>query len=426
MKAESFNPSTPTLSPEERAARSKRTLGIVFLTVFLDLIGFGIIIPIQPFYAQTLGAEPALITLLGASFSLMQFVFSPVWGKLSDRVGRRPVMLISIAMSSVGYLMFALSHSLPMLFVARMLAGLGGANIGTAQAIIADSTPKESRAKGMGLIGAAFGLGFIFGPALGGFFVRFGLSVPIFIAAGLCAANWLLAVFILPETYHLRNGKSGPSHPGFSWAALKHAARHPGVARLFSLYLYFSVAFSMMEQVLALYVEKTWLRDSTEAPVTLATHAATMTTQLLVVVGVTAVIVQGGLIGHLVKRFGERRLLVAGMSSVALALLLVPFTEYFGPFIYLVLLMIPMAFGAGITNPSLSSLLSQSVNADEQGSSLGLGQSLAALGRVIGPTFSGALFMVHKGLPFWVGGSLMSLSVLVALFSRSPARVPAR
>ena len=153
----------------------KKILTLVFLTVFLDLVGFGIIIPIQPFYAEKLGASPTVITLLGASFSLMQFLFGSFWGRLSDRIGRRPVMLLSIACSSIGYAIFGAAESLPILFLARMLAGFGSANIGAAQAIIADCTPPESRAKGMGLIGAAFGLGFIFGPAMGGFF---GQSTP--------------------------------------------------------------------------------------------------------------------------------------------------------------------------------------------------------------------------------------------------------
>lgn len=380
----------------------------------MDLIGFGIIIPIQPFYAQLLGAEPWVITLLGASFSLMQFIFSPMWGRLSDRVGRRPIMLVSILIASAGYLLFGLAGSLPMLFFARMLAGLGSANIGTAQAIIADSTPKHSRAKGMGLIGAAFGLGFIFGPALGGFFVRFGLSVPIFIAAGLCLVNFALAYFILPETLYLTKGNARKSHAAFSWKALKHAARHVGVGRLFFLFFCFSAAFSMLEQVLALFIESTWVAGGGDSGLKLAQKAAEMTTEMLVVVGVTAVIVQGGLIGKFVKRFGEKRLLGVGIAFVAASFLAIPATQY-GPYIWLLALMVPLAFGSGLTNPSLVSLLSRSVDPDEQGTALGLGQGLAALGRVAGPACSGFLFQMHKTTPFWVGGALMAFSVVVAL-----------
>ena len=215
---------------------NKKILLLVFLTVFLDLVGFGIIIPIQPFYAEKLGASATQVTLLGASFSLMQFLFGSFWGRLSDRIGRRPVMLLSIGCSSIGYLIFGFSESLTVLFLARMLAGFGSANIGAAQAIIADSTPPESRAKGMGLIGAAFGLGFILGPAVGGFFSQFALSFPAYVAAGLGAFNFIFALTSLPETCPQKLGqpaKNQVAHrPGFSWSALKHAARHPNVGKL--------------------------------------------------------------------------------------------------------------------------------------------------------------------------------------------------
>lgn len=413
-----MNPNAPIVDKRQ----SKKTMAIVFLTIFLDLVGFGIIIPIQPFYAKSFGAEPALITLLGASYSLMQFLFSPIWGRLSDRVGRRPIMLVSIAITSLGYCILGFADSIALLFVARMLSGLGGANIGTAQAIIADSTTPELRAKGMGLVGAAFGLGFIFGPIMGGYFVRFGLATPIFIAAGLCAVNLVLAFIILPETRFLRAEKKTVAHLGFSWKTLKHASRHPGVARLFALYFYFSIAFSMMEQVLALFIEKTWVAGGTGTPELLAQRAAQMTTHILVVVGVTATLVQGGLIGRLVKRFGERQLVILGIACVSASLLSIPLTGAFDSYYWLAGLMIPLAFGAGVFNPSISSLLSRSVDADEQGGSLGLGQSLSALGRVVGPGFSGALFQINKGAPFWVGGALMGLCVLVAFTVRGSHR----
>lgn len=386
---------------------NKKTLGVVFLTVFLDLVGFGIIIPVQAFYAESLGASPTLITILGASYSLMQFIFAPIWGKMSDRVGRRPIMLVSIAIGCVGYLIFGFSNTLWVLFVARMLSGLGAGNIGTAQAIIADSTPPEGRAKGMGLIGAAFGLGFIFGPAIGGSFAQFGLTVPVFIAAGLAAVNWILAYFILPETRFLHPEAPAAGHRGFSWAALKHAARHEGVARIFSLYFYYAVAFSMMEQVLALFVKANWITGKLDLTNDLADKkAAFMTMELLVVVGVVATIVQGGLIGRLVKKFGEKALLTVGMGVVAVTLLVLPSTATL-PFYTLLILMAPMAFGTGVINPSISSLLSRSVGKDEQGASLGIGQSLSALGRVFGPAMAGLFYEIHQGLPYWIGGGLM-------------------
>jgi MFS family permease len=299
-----------------------------------------------------------------------------------------------------------------------MLSGLGAGNIGTAQAIIADSTPPEHRAKGMGLIGAAFGLGFIFGPAIGGSFAQFGLTVPVFIAAGLAALNGILAYFILPETrfLHPEAPAEAPANPHrtLSWAALKHAARHPGVSRIFSLYFYYAVAFSMMEQVLALFVLDAWVSKMNLAQEAADKKAAFMTMQLLVVVGVTATIVQGGLIGRLVKKFGEKRLLAFGMALVALTLLALPGTEHLS-FTALLLLMIPMAFGTGVMNPSISSLLSRSVDKDEQGGTLGIGQGLSALGRVVGPSMAGLFYDIHMGMPFWVGGGLMVLSTALCL-----------
>ncbi|NBV50097.1 MFS transporter [bacterium] len=403
-------------SPQTRSS----ILGIVFFTVFLDLIGFGILIPIQPFYAQKLGASPSVITLLGASFSAMQFLFGSFWGRLSDRIGRRPVMLISIALTAFGYLLFGLSSSLTVLFIARMLSGLGSANIGTAQAIIADSTDAENRAKGMGLIGAAFGLGFIFGPVLGGLVVKFGLEAPAFVAAGLSAINWVIALIRLPETNPVKEAKAlhvpkVTSRPQLSWAALKHAARHPQVGYILAMYLIFSASFSMMENVLGLFIQHYWVPHGSISTDFESKHAASLTAYMLIVVGVTATIVQGYLIGKLAKRFGEKKLLVVGPALVALAFFLIPEIGWSGVYGGMLLVAIIMASGTGITHPSLSSLLSRSVDADEQGGTLGLGQSLAALGRVLGPSVSGLLFQVYPGLPFWTGSILLLITSLLAV-----------
>lgn len=400
---------------------SKNTLFIIFLTVFLDLIGFGIIIPIQPFFAEELGASPSTVTLLGASFSLMQFLFAAVWGRLSDRVGRRPVMLISIGITAIGYVWFGFARTLPALFAARMLAGFGSANIGTAQAVIADSTTHETRAKGMGLIGAAFGLGFIFGPALGAFFGQYGLTVPAFVAAALSTLNWISAFFILPETYP-KEARSQNAHVGghgFSIKALKHAARHPNVSSLFLIYLTYTVAFSMMEQSIGLFLERRFV--TAELPDIRAKQAAALTGYYLIAVGVTATIVQGGLIGRLAKLFGERKLLATGTAFIGISLSLTPFFAGFEIFKIMFIPAVWTALGAGLTNPSLSSLLSRAVDRDEQGGTLGLGQSLAALGRVIGPACAGVLFERTIGLPFWLGGVLMAVCVTIALSLRGPS-----
>lgn len=387
---------------------------VVFLTVFLDLLGFGIIIPVLPFYAETLGASPAVVTWLGASFSLMQFLFAPVFGRISDRVGRRPVMLFSIAAAAAGFTLFGFSTTLAMLFFSRMLSGIGMANLGTAGAIIADSTDAQSRAKGMGLMGVAFGLGFTLGPAIGGLFVRWGLAAPAFAAAALSALNLVLAFWLLPETNTSQAATS--AHGGFSLRALRHAARHANVGALFLLYLTFASAFSMMEQVLGLYIERVWAPGAYE-------RAARLTAYSLMVVGLTAIVIQGGCIGRLAKRFGEGALLRAGTFLVAVSFVLIPAAGT-AAFVWFLPVCVVMAAGSGITNPSLLSLLSQSVDPDEQGGVLGLGQGLAALGRILGPSVAGLFFQVAPTIPFWVGAGLLLVCTGIAL--RLPYRAAAR
>ncbi len=413
-------------------------IGILFLTVFLDLVGFGILIPIQPFYAELFGARPATITLLSASFSLVQFLFAPLLGRLSDSVGRRPIMLFTIAINAIGYMLFGLATSLPMLFLARITSGFGSANLGTAQAIIADSTTPETRAKGMGIIGAAFGLGFILGPAIGGLFGQYGLSIPPFVAAGLSTVNWFYAYFMLPETHPSRRTGAGElpagalsapagdvpdryrGRPGLSWHELKKAIEHPNVLQLFWLYLVGTVAISLMEQTLGLYIERIWLPTGTgHATAEHLREASAMTAYFLVVVGLTGALVQGVLIGRLARRFGERRLVVAGTVIVALTLVLIPVVA--GLRIYALLLSLGplLALGGGLLNPSVPSLLSQSVESDAYGGILGLGQSLSALGRVVGPLFAGVLFEVSYDVPFYLGAGLMATCTLVALTIRA-------
>ena len=401
-----------------------RTLAIVFFTVLLDLIGFGLIIPIQPFLAETLGAPPSVITLLGASFSLMQLLFAPFWGRLSDRIGRRPVLLISIGLTAFGYLVFGLADQLWLLFAARMLSGFGGANLGAAQAIIADSTTPENRAKGMGLIGAAFGLGFILGPALGGYLGQFGLSTPALAAAGLSALNLVFAVFCLPETYPPEKRAAQAKESGssvvhgkapLSLKAIRHAGRHLNVRELFLFITTYTVAFSLMEQVLALFVERYWVHGLTGlTPREGAQRAALLTANILIVVGVTATIVQGGLIGRLVKKFGEKNLLYTGGVILIFTYLAIPWIGKSGIYPLMLVNAAFMAMGSGVINPSWTGLLSRSVDPNEQGGVLGLGQGLGALGRVIGPTMAGTLFQLDPRLPFWVGSVLLLVCVHIA------------
>jgi len=414
---------------------SNRALPIVMLTVFLDLVGFGILIPIQPYLALSFGASPWTVTLLSASYSLMQFLFVPLWGRISDRIGRRPVMLISVGITALGYLLFAMADSLVLLFVARMISGFGGANIGTAQAIIADSTSSKDRARGMGMIGIAFGLGFICGPAIGGVFGQFGLSAPAYAGACLSFINLMIAIAYLPETRWLKS-KQGPklapsakkTYLAINFSAalttLRNAA--PNVPRLLSLSFMITLAFSLFEQSLSLFVQATWVPEAEQffglgpaAAQPTMRHAVQLTTYFLVTVGLTSAVVQGGLIGRLATRFGERRLISMGTLTLAAGLFLLPLVGSLQQFWLLLIIAVMLAFGMGITLPSISSLLSKSASADEQGATLGLGQSLSALGRVIGPSFAGLFFELYRGAPFFIGSGLMLISVAISFFVRT-------
>ena len=410
-------------------------LKIAFLTTFIDLLGFGIIIPIQPFYAESFGASPATITLLGASYSLMQFLLSGPIGKLSDRVGRRPVLLVSVALITVGYLAFAQATTITGLFIARMISGIGGANLGAAQAIIADITPPDQRARGMGLIGAAFGLGFVFGPAIGGFLGRWGVVVPIYAAAVLAFMNLCFIYFNLPETLRSKSIEGSAESSDVKHQVPAHSSTHSPsviakiwgyqyVPQLLGVALSFTLAFAMMEQTVGLFIERAWVSQS----LTLDERhreAATLTAYFLVAVGIGASIVQGGLIGRLTRRFGEVMLCRVGVLVAIGTFLVIPWAGANAPFSTMMLIGVVMACGTGVLHPSRNSLLSQGCPPEVQGGALGANQSLASLGRVIGPACAGFLFEVSPNMPFWVGAGVMltSLFFVLSLSVPTPSRV---
>jgi multidrug resistance protein len=390
---------------------------VVFLTMFLDLVGFGIIIPIQPFFAENYGASPTLITLLGGSFSLMQFIFVPVWGRLSDRIGRRPVMLGSIAITAVGYALFATAETIEMLFVSRMLAGFGAANIATSLAIMADISPPDERAKAMGIIGAAFGLGFVFGPAIGGLLGQISPQAPIWAAAGLSTINLIAAVFLLPET--LKESERATRERNML-RVFRRVAKRQNVMPLLLTTLVITTGFSLMEQVLGLFIEHSWVTGSVEVQRDLAfKEAAGLTGIVLVVIGVVMSLVQGKYIGPLVKRYGEKRLLLVGAVGNVVTLALIPATVWVG-FWGLLVVGAMMGLFSGIWSPSLQSVLSRSVEPDEQGATMGLNQSLSSLGRVVGPAFAGVLYELSRDIPFLLGAAIVSLTVLLIVKVQQP------
>jgi DHA1 family tetracycline resistance protein-like MFS transporter len=401
---------------------SRSPLVVIFTTVFIDLVGFGIVIPVLPFYAEgtRFNATPRMVGLLFASYSIMQLIFSPILGRLSDKYGRRPVLLISIIGTGIGFLILGFAKTLALLFVGRILDGITGGNISTAQAYIADITTKEDRAKGMGLLGAAFGLGFILGPAIGGILSQWGIEVPFLFAAGLCFANAILLYFTLPETVT-------PDHPARSSAArgrglmpLIESLKNPRLGFVLAIYFLFVVAFSIMTTAFSLY---TMFRFG---------YDAKRNGYLFAYVGLIAVIIQGGLIGRLVKKFGELPLVITGALCFTLSLFAVPFVgPRAGGLIGLLIGGGVFSLGNSLATPALNSLASKSVGPAEQGTVLGITQSAASLARAVGPTITAILihsttsyygadgkphFMSDHSLfvTFWTAAAIMFLAFALA------------
>jgi multidrug resistance protein len=372
-------------------------LVVIFITVFIDLLGFGIIIPLLPFYALSFGASAFEIGLLGTSFSLMQFLFSPIWGRWSDRVGRKPIILVGLFGSCLSYVTLALATSLPMLFIARIVGGIAGANIPTAQAYIADVTTPENRAKGMGMVGAAFGLGFIFGPALGGVLSRISPETPMWCAAALCGANMVAAWFLLPES----RVATASSRTLGRMEAFRHAMKKPTLVILLAIYFIVVMAFSGFEATFALFSEARF------------GYTAASIGFLFAFIGVVLALVQGVLVGRVVKRIGEHRLIPFAITAIALSIGMLPFIwNVPGLLVALGLL----AVGMGFNGPSITSMVSRLSHTDDQGGILGLASSLASLGRVAGPAWGGYLYdRFGMTTPYLTASALLCIAFVVAL-----------
>jgi multidrug resistance protein len=369
-------------------------LVIIFITVFIDLLGFGIIIPLLPFYAESFGANAFTIGLLGTSYSLMQFLFSPIWGRWSDKIGRKPIILVGLMGSCLSYFTLAVASSLSLVFLARLIGGIAGANIPTAQAYIADITTPENRAKGMGMVGAAFGMGFVFGPAIGGVLSRFGPSTPMWCASALCLANFIAASLLLPES-------RTPAHHAATlgrMAAFRRAVGHPQLLLLLALFFVVTVSFSGFEATFALFSERKF------------GFTASSIGLMFAFIGVVLSIVQGVLVGRAVKRVGEARLITAATLLIAISLGLLPFA----PTVPLLMVTLGLlAVGMGFNGPSLSSMVSKLSDPNDQGGILGLASSLASLGRVFGPAWGGFLFdRFGMTMPYLSAAVIMMIAFL--------------
>ncbi len=372
-----------------------RPLAIIFLTIFVNLVGFGIIIPLLPFYAETFGASPLVIGLLFAIFSICQLVAAPALGDLSDRYGRRPVLIFSLAGTVISFVMMALAHSLTMLFLARIVDGLSGGNISTARAYVADVTEPKDRARAYGLIGAAFGLGFIFGPALSGILAKISYTAPIWAAAGLTFVAAAMAYLWLPETIH--RAQAGTGNP---FRFLIPLLRRERVGRMLAIDFIYWFAFSIFQTTFALFAAR---RFGFDAP---------KTGYFLAGFGVLGAVIQGGMIRPIVRRLGDKPTFMLGLVCGAIGLV----ASALAPTVFLFsLALVPLAFGIGFGHPTVSSLVSKVGQSDEQGRVQGAASAVESLGRTVGPVWGNASLQFSLSVPYLSAAGFLLLTVLMTI-----------
>lgn len=394
----------------------RSSIGIIFLTVLIDLIGFGIVIPVLPLYAERFGATPIQIGLLVGAFSFCSFLFAPVLGRLSDRFGRRPVLICSVIGTAFGFYLMGAAPSigaslgttgvLALLFTARIIDGISGGNISTAQAYIADITAPEDRARAMGFIGAAFGLGFMIGPAIGGIMSQISLAAPFYFAGALATLNAIFIYIRLPES--LAPEHRSDRHPQQTIAEVFRHSNGPGLALAISSYFFSIAGFAIMTTLYAMFNEHRFGLNVKQ------------TGYIFALIGSIAVIIQGGLLRQLLKRRSEAQLSVVGAGLMATALALLPLVNSVAMLIFISSL---IAVGNSLTTPTLQGLASRFVDKRWQGRAAGLMQSSGALGRTVGPVLAGWLLHFDLGksidhyarTPFWIGAALLVVTFFLML-----------
>jgi len=373
-----------------------RPLFVIFLTIFVNLIGFGIIIPLLPFYAETFGASPIVVGLLFASFSVCQLIAAPALGDISDRYGRRPVLIFSLAGTVASFVMLAVAHSVTMLFLARIVDGLSGGNISTARAYVADVTEPGDRARAYGLIGAAFGLGFILGPAISGLLARLSYTAPIWAAAAITLVATIVAWLWLPETVH--RAHAGVGNPFHYLPAL---LARPIVRRVLAIDFVYWLAFSIFQTTFALYAQR---RFGFDVPRTGYFFAA---------FGVLGAVLQGGFIRPVVRRLGDKTTFLVALACASVGLLAAAAAHSVAA---LVAALIPLAFGLGFGHPTVASLVSRAGRGDEQGRMQGAAGALESLGRTVGPIWGNAsLQRWGEGTPYVSAAGFLVLTLLMSV-----------
>ena len=384
----------------------KKPIIVIFLTIFIDMLGFGIIIPILPIFSKELGAENYQVGLIAMSYPMMNFLFAPFWGSLSDRFGRRPIILVSVLITTIAYLIFAQSVNLWILLLSRILSGIGSANLSVAQAYVADVSRPEDRAKTMGLIGAAFGLGFIIGPTAGGYLKSLSSVGHVdwvgYGAAAICMVNLVWAYWQLPESLKVRN-----DHLKFNFKVVSGIARElrkPVIRELLLINFIFITAFMIMQIAASLF----WREFIGLTEIQMG--------YMFAFIGVLTVVVQGGLVGRMVHRFGESRLVSAGIYLCIVSFAMIPWVNR-STFIPLELIAFALlALANGCITPSITSLLSQSAVPNEIGQVLGVNQSFGSLARALGMALSGFMYGVDFHLPFLASAIIMLICIWMVGF----------
>lgn len=403
----------------------KRPLLAIFTVVFIDLLGFGLILPLLPYIGETYGANEIVVGVLVASYSAAQLVGATLLGRLSDRFGRRPILLVSICGTLIGFVLLGMANTLWLLFISRILDGLTGGNISVARAYITDITDAKNRAKGMGLIGAAFGMGFVLGPAIGGILssatlgdligltARQRYALPAFAAAGLAAINLFGVAHWLTETLSPeRRRELTAQNRTFSWLALQSMLTRPGVGPLLQISFMFGLIFAMFEGIFTLYVEKHLGLASDKAG------------YLLAYIGVLVAFIQGGAIGRLTQRYSEERLVLSAFVVMIPSLIGWAYAPNVG---IVMIVLAPLSLSIGIVSALQHSLLTKAVSADNIGGVLGLATALGSITRIIGPIAGGILLRVLGAWAPGVVGAALAGGLLIFAwrhFSQKPKRMP--
>ncbi len=393
-----------------------RRLVILFLTIFIDLLGFGVVIPILPNLAKMLAGQSSMpfnsdiaVGVVVGSFSLMQFLVAPIFGSLSDRIGRRPIILVSIIFNVIGYFLFGISGSFVALLSARLVSGFGSANIAAAQAYIVDITPPIDRAKRMGMIGAAFGLGFVFGPPIGGWLYNGGgehdgIKWVGYFTAALCTINFVLAWFLLPESLKVNNVNRRKVLDTFK--GMFKVWRIDIIGELFLINFIYITAFSMMYGSSSVL----WKEKYDLSPAGIG--------NIFGFIGICGAIVQGGLIGFFEKKIGIRNMLIWGCPLIALGLLIIPLplaTDKTTFYVVQAFSIVLLSFGNGLMMPSINSMVSSNTPAASQGQILGLLQGIGSLARAAGPFLAMVLYHMFQGLPYFFGSAFMCIALCLTL-----------